>query len=203
MTSFAGVNVDEQNSILSHAAYFLHIRIIAGIFVSLCMSKILMDLTRYIQFPKRYTFNYLHIAWLVTFSLAIIEWWWSVLGWSQILPFSYNSYLFVILYSFSFYFLASLITPGDLPDHEGFDHYFMDIRKWFYAFFALNILISNLEILFANSTLDDKVDFSLTLAMCAVFILAARSRNTTVQRAIASIILILQVALMADDMFTR
>ncbi|WP_343313204.1 hypothetical protein AAIB41_10130 [Brucella sp. BE17] len=194
--------MDEQNSILSHAAYFLHIRIIAGIFVSLCMSKILMDLTRYIQFPTRYKLNYLHIIWLITFSLAIIEWWWGVFEWSHILSFSYSSYIFVVLYAFSFYFLASLITPGDLPDHESFDQYFMDIRRWFYFFFALNILISNFDFFLNDrATLDDRVDLFLALVMCAFFLFAARSHRAYIQRIIASIILVLQVLVMVGDFF--
>lgn len=186
--------MDAETSIFSQANYFLHIRIIAGIFVSLCMSRILMDIVKYIQFPKRYRFNYLHIAWLLYFVFYIIDWWWDIFEYIGPLEFSYRLYILIVINASSLYFLAAIITPSELNDYDNFEDYFMGIRKWFYSIFIINMITSEIDyIATLNFNIYDYLDITTVILTCFLFAYAAYTNSVFKQRVVATITLVLQV----------
>lgn len=178
-----------------------NIRIVAGIFVSLCMSRILMDLAKYIQYPKKYKLSYLHVNWLMFFSLSLVDWWWSIFEWGRFFELSYFLYIFFVLNAFSFYFLASLVTPTEFPDHEYFDQYFMGIRKWFYVIFIINMVTSDFDVFFKKYTVYDYISMGIIIIICIFFIFAARSNSRVTQHVISTVALGLQFLIMTLKFF--
>ncbi|MBC8716214.1 hypothetical protein [Ochrobactrum sp. Marseille-Q0166] len=180
--------------------YFLHVRILTGVFVSLCMSRILASLTRYIQFKRKYKPNFLHIVWLITCSLFVVDWWWDVLNWNYGIKYSYASYVFIVLYAFSFYFLSALIAPDNYDEYKDFYNYFKIIRFWFYGIFILNQISYDLLHCYICEVSNYYIINFVFTSLMAVVILISIIMNRLRWDIIASVsILFLQIILNLDE----
>lgn len=186
--------MDDTSLAPQAAEYFVHIRIITGMIISLSMSRVLLALVHYVQFPKKYIFSAFHFCWLIIYSLYIIDWWWDVLTTRETITFSYASYLLSILYSFSFYFGVALITPTELPPKMKFDQYFMNIKGWFYGIFITSLVIDLLESRLLNGqdpfTLIEGIFVTIIIM---ILISAMISKSFKTQKNMTILMLIVQI----------
>lgn len=179
---------------VSTADYFIHVRIITGMIISLSMSRVLLALVHYVQFPQKYKLSGFHICWLIIYSLYIVDWWWDVLDTRDTVVFSYGNYFVAIMYSFSFYFGAALITPAELPMNMNFNRYFMSIKRWFYSIFFINLSIGQLEAYLSDMPDAFTVIDGYFLVISAVtMVIAIFSKSFSTQKFIAAITLVLQL----------
>lgn len=195
-----GRNIDFSG----YTEYFFHVRIITGVFVSLCISKILSSFVLYIQKNDEKIINITHFFWLLTCSIFVVDWWWDVLTWGDLIKNSYFSYIFIILYAFSFYFLSSLLSPDTSQFHEEFDSYFMKIGKWFFVIFIINqIAYDFLHLLIINNTYSFSLDFILTAIMAAIIFISNIFYSSFSQKITSLAIFVIQIILVFDDATLR
>lgn len=192
--------MDRTINFSGYTEYFFHVRIITGVFVSLCVSKILSSFVLYIQESSEKRINITHLCWLLTCSLFVVDWWWDVLTWGDLVKNSYFSYMFIILYAFSFYFLSSLVSPDSRHFHEDFDSYFIKIRKWFFMIFIINqIAYDLLHLIIINNTYWFSLDSILTAIMAAIIFISTRFYSAFSQKLTSLSILVIQIILIFDD----
>lgn len=118
---------------------FLHIRIITGVVVSLCISRLLGAFVIFIQHPKRRKANGFQITWISSLMLWIVSWWWSIFNMKDEIYFDYFVYIVLLSYAFVYFFIVFLLTPDDIHEYPSFLDYFIAVHKVFYF---LCILIS-------------------------------------------------------------
>lgn len=193
--------MDKVINISGYTEYFFHVRIITGVFVSLCISKVLSSFVFYIQSVSEKRINITHFLWLLTCSIFVVDWWWDVLAWGELINNSYFSYLFIILYAFSFYFLSSLVSPDYVHFHEDFDSYFLKIRKWFFMIFIINqISYDLLHFIIINNAYWFSLDIVLTAIMATILFISTKFCSSISQKFTAVFIFIIQVFLIFDDL---
>lgn len=194
--------MDQSNLGITTLDYFIHIRVITGMIISLSMSRVLLALVHYVQYPQKYPVSIFHICWLVIYSLFIVDWWWDLLVDSENIVFAYGPYFLAIMYSFTFYFGTALITPTELPNKMNFNEYFMGIKGWFYGVFFINILIDYFEdFLWSGPNDFIKFEAAILLISAVTLSIAAISKRLKTQMVIAAITLGLQLTLILLEIF--
>ncbi|MBB2972004.1 hypothetical protein [Mesorhizobium sp. RMAD-H1] len=132
-----------ENTSVSHGMtpeIFVHIRVIVGIVLGLCISRLLTGFARFVQHPGLQIIYPIHLAWVGFIFLAVVHFWWFefYLHWIKIWDF--ETYFYVIFYA-SLYFLATtLLFPDNMAEYTGYRDYFMSRRKAFFSILALIFL---------------------------------------------------------------
>lgn len=133
-----------ENAPVSHDA-FIHVRIILGIVLGLSLTRLLAGLTRFVQHPNREHIYLIHIGWVLFMLLAITHFWWFEFGLSSLRRWTFEIYLFLILYAAIFAVLAALLFPDRMDEYKGFEDYFQSRRQWFYGFLALIFILDLID----------------------------------------------------------
>lgn len=126
---------------MDHLEQFAHVRIIVGMVLSLSIARLLVGLARFIQHPGRERIFLIHLGWVAWMFLSVIYFWWWEFRFSAIGPWTFAAYAFFIGYAALFFLICALLFPDDMRDYEGFAHYFMSRRKWFFGLLALSFLV--------------------------------------------------------------
>lgn len=135
--------ISEADKIISVSDIFSHVRIINGIGISLCLSRILIFLSKFIQYPNKNNISYIHIGWIIAVILWIISFWWSYILEGPIQNYNLYNYLIDIIYVFSLFFICVTLTPDDVTEYYDYENYFFSRKYWL---MSILIFISFVEI---------------------------------------------------------
>ncbi|GAJ29632.1 hypothetical protein Amme_072_001 [Acidomonas methanolica NBRC 104435] len=126
---------------------FQHVRIIMGMVIGLSVTRLLNGLVRIIQHPGQTPLYPVHIGWVLTLLLMLVHfWWWEF--WLIALPsWTFQTYLFLIVYTIVLFFLSAFLFPDTISDYAGYEDFFLARRRWFFAFFALTVLFDLVDTL--------------------------------------------------------
>jgi len=122
------------------AETFTHIRIVMGMVVSLSLARLLNGLAGIVQHPRAARIYAVHLGWVAFMFLFLVHFWWWEYRLHGLPAISFATYLFLILFCALFFFLCALIFPTSMQDYDGYEHYFMSRRKWFFGFLAAMLL---------------------------------------------------------------
>lgn len=120
---------------------YIHIRVIIGIILGLSLSKLLTGIAGFIQHPSRQRIDTVHIVWSGFAFLAIVHFWWFEFYLLNVPQWTFELYLFVILYACLYYMLCALLYPDQIDDYLGYGDYFMSRRRWFFGLLALIFML--------------------------------------------------------------
>lgn len=129
---------------LAHDAFF-HVRVIIGLVVGLCITRLLSGLARFVQHPSREQIYPIHLGWVVFLLLAVMHFWWFEFGLGRVEVWSFGLYLFVVGYAALFFFTSTLLFPDRMDDYRGFREYFHSRQRWFYGLLAAIYLADILD----------------------------------------------------------
>lgn len=115
------------------AEAFTHVRIIIGIILGLCVSRILTGVTRFIQHPGKQKIYPVHLAWVGFILLSVVHFWWLEFSLRTIAVWTFEKYLFVIFYAGLYFSLCTLLFPDSMEEYKGYRDYFISRRKWFFG----------------------------------------------------------------------
>ncbi|MGK6315025.1 hypothetical protein [Neorhizobium sp. DT-125] len=118
------------------AETFTHIRIVMGMVVSLSLARLLNGLAGIVQHPNAARIYAVHLGWVAFMFLFLVHFWWWEYRLHGLPVIEFTTYLFLILFCALFFFLCALIFPTSMQDYDGYEHYFMSRRKWFFGFLA-------------------------------------------------------------------
>ncbi len=114
-----------------------HVRAIMGIILGLGLAQLLIGLARFAQHPGQHKIYWIHVGWLVSTFLLLVNFWWWEARISLVSEWTFARYLFIILFSSLFYFLCVMLLPDNLGEFASFRDYFYSRKKWFFGTLAL------------------------------------------------------------------
>jgi len=183
-------------AIENHDVY-LHIRVIIGVVLGLCLTRILAGLSRLVQHPGRTALYPTHLLWVGIILISAIHFWWWEFELIRIGPWRFELFAFVLFYAFLYYLLASLLFPDDLQDYTGYKDYFISRRRWFFSLMGITFIVDYFDTLAKGvgrlQALGAEYEVKLTVCviLCAI---AAWTRNQRFHLAFAAIYLIYYIS---------
>ncbi len=118
-----------------------YVRLISGTILGLTMGKLLSGTAKFIQHPMHYRINILHALWIAfLFGAIIVFWWQEGLTFGRV-AWSFPLYAFQVAYCGTFLFIAAILLPDEVTDHETHYDYLIDRRYWFYGALILSYLL--------------------------------------------------------------
>ncbi|EKF43940.1 hypothetical protein NA8A_03990 [Nitratireductor indicus C115] len=121
---------------VQHTDQVVHIRVILGVVMGLSLARLLNGLARFVQHPNKSHIYPVHIGWVLFLFLAVVHFWWFEFGLLRIIHWTFELYIFVILYAALFFFVCALLFPDQMNDYSGYADYFHSRQKWFYGLLA-------------------------------------------------------------------
>ncbi|MET0517952.1 MAG: hypothetical protein ABW005_03850 [Burkholderiaceae bacterium] len=119
-------------------AYFLHVRTVLSMVVSLAIARVLTGFARIVQHPGRQRTYWVHLVWGVSLLLSLVHFWWWEFALIRLPSWRIEAYVFIIGYAALYYFLCAILFPDDLAEYAGYRDYFYSRRRWFFGLLALS-----------------------------------------------------------------
>ena len=164
---------------------FAHMRIINGMGISLCLSRILIFLSRFIQHPTKHKISKVHMGWVFVILLWIIQFWWDYLFESGEKTYDIYTYVVDLSYVFGLFFICVTLTPDDVNEYGGYEEYFFSRKKWLFSFFIAINIVQNLNELRNDISAHDMrgfmIQFSVLLFSTLCILLAMRVKTKKFQ----------------------
>ncbi|MGU3576136.1 hypothetical protein ACLBWZ_11415 [Brucellaceae bacterium C25G] len=161
---------------ITAADAFIHMRIINGMGISLCLSRILIFLSRFIQHPTKHKISKVHMGWVFVILLWIIQFWWDYLFESSTKVYDVYTYIVDLSYVFGLFFITVTLTPDDVNEYGGYEEYFFSRKKWLFSFFVILNIIQDLNDIrnhIASHNMDDLITQCVLLVFSTICILVA------------------------------
>jgi hypothetical protein len=159
---------------------FEYVAVLTSIIIGLAITHLLQGTARLIQHPDTGRPYWVHLTWALYMFLNSVFWWWWEFRLTRIEVWTFQMYIFVILFAVTLYLLCALLYPVSLDGYDGFKDYFYSRRRWFFGLSIVFLLIDVGDTLlkgtayFASLGPEYIVVRTLKLALCGI---AIRSRN--------------------------
>ncbi|CAN0653073.1 hypothetical protein R2G56_09665 [Nitratireductor aquimarinus] len=114
----------------------IHIRVVLGVVMGLSLARLLNGLAHFVQHPGKIRIYSVHIGWVLFLFLAVVHFWWFQFSLIYISYWTFEHYIFVIMYAALFFFICALLFPDDMKEYSGFADYFHSRQTWFFALLA-------------------------------------------------------------------
>ena len=113
---------------------------VIGIVLGLAITRLLNGLARFVQHPRQYRVYVVHLGWVATLLLTLVHFWWWQFGLIDLRQWTFEIYLFLIVYAILLFTLCTLLFPDSMDDYTGYEDFFISRRRWFFGIFAATIL---------------------------------------------------------------
>jgi len=144
---------------ISSADAFSHMRIINGMGISLCLSRLLIFASKFVQHPDKHKVSYMHIGWITVVLLWIIQFWWDYLFESGTKTYNVYTYVLDLLYVFGLFFVCVTLTPDDIKEYGDYENYFLSRKIWLFSLFIFLNLVQFLSDAGPNFVINDHVSY--------------------------------------------
>lgn len=162
--------------LVSQADVFSHMRIINGMGISLCLSRLLVFASKFIQHPSKNKISYIHIGWILVVFLWIIQFWWDYLIESNSKTYDIVTYILELFYVFGLFFICVTLTPDDIKEYGDYETYFFSRKKWLFALFIFINSMQSFEQIrasFIKNDTDNMVVLPVVMVLETIVILIA------------------------------
>jgi hypothetical protein len=120
---------------------FEYVSVLTSIVIGLGIAHLLRGVASLIQHPGRHKTYWVHLFWVTFMFFQAIFWWWWEFGLENLETWTFQVYLFVLLYAFIIYLLCALLFPSDLDGYAGYEDYFLSRRVWFFGLLVAFFLV--------------------------------------------------------------
>lgn len=161
---------------------FVHIRIVMGTIIGLGITRLLLGFAGLIQHPKRAKLSLVHLLWATSILFELILFWWWEYELAELKFWNFGTFTFLIGYSITLFALAALLFPDKLDDYDGYEDFFLQRRKWFFALFGLTFILDIVDTMLKGEPYLDTLGIGyisqvpLGIALCAVAIWTTNRR---------------------------
>ncbi len=162
--------------LVSQADVFSHMRIINGMGISLCLSRLLVFASKFIQHPSKNKISYIHIGWVLVVFLWIIQFWWDYLIESNNKTYDIVTYILELFYVFGLFFICVTLTPDDIKEYGDYETYFFSRKKWLFVLFIFINSMQSFEQIrtaFIKNDTDNMVVLPVIMVLETIVILIA------------------------------
>lgn len=112
---------------------FVHVRIIIGIVLGLCISRVLIGSASLVQHPHRKKTCFTHMAWVAYALLSVVHFWWLEFNLRVIQVWNFETYLFIIFFAALHFLLCAMLFPEHMQEYASYHDYFISRRRWFFG----------------------------------------------------------------------
>ncbi len=120
---------------------YLHIRVVLSIILGLSITTLLRGLASIIEHPQRRGWSWIHLCWVVWALISVVSFWWWEFGLGEVRQWTFELYLFVIVYCACWFMLCVLLFPDDLREFGSYENYLLQRRGGFFGMLALVTLL--------------------------------------------------------------
>ena len=110
---------------------FEYISTLLSIIIGLGITHLFVGISRLINNPRKLKIYWIHLLWTLFIFLYLISFWWFEFKFNTIQDWTFQLYLFIILYAVLLFFLCVINMPFHFPDN--FKENFYSSRKWFFT----------------------------------------------------------------------
>lgn len=115
------------------SALYLHVRVLLGMIVGLGLTHLLRHFARIVEQPKRHRIYWVHMVWALSMFIYMLHFWWWEFRLAGVTEWTFNLYLFVVIYALLLYLLCALVFPESLDRDDSYRDYFYRRRGWFFG----------------------------------------------------------------------
>lgn len=115
---------------------YLHVRVLLGMVVGLGLTHLLRQIARIVEHPRGQRVYWVHLLWVLSVFLFLLHFWWWEYRLSGMPTWTFNLYLFVVLYALLLYLLCVFVLPDSIADYADYRDYFYSRRRWFFGALA-------------------------------------------------------------------
>jgi hypothetical protein len=172
---------------------FVHVRVLVGVVLGLGITRVLSGLAKFVQHPGHKRLYPTHLIWLATILLAAIHFWWFELDLARIQPWPFELFVFVLLYAFLFYLLATVLIPDEIEEYANWEDYYFSRRRWFFGLLATTVPVDLVDTLIKGPAYFQSLGFEYPVRLGVVLALsgiAAWTKNRRFHLAFAVLYLL-------------
>ncbi|UXB25206.1 hypothetical protein K7567_05385 [Stenotrophomonas maltophilia] len=184
---------------------FLHIRVVMGIILGLSITTVLKGLAQIIEHPQRRGCSALHLGWVAWTLISLVTFWWWEFRLIEVHRWTFETYLFVIVYCATWFLLCALLFPDDLREYGSYGNYLMQRRRWIFSVVAALTLLDLVDTAIKSSSRWKLLGAAYPLhavLMLAVAVLGWRLRSQRTQLRLVLATLAYQIGYFAVEYFT-
>ncbi|QGL87836.1 hypothetical protein [Stenotrophomonas maltophilia] len=184
---------------------FLHIRVVMGIILGLSITTVLKGLAQIIEHPQRRGCSALHLGWVAWTLISLVTFWWWEFRLIEVHRWTFETYLFVIVYCATWFLLCALLFPDDLREYGSYGNYLMQRRRWIFSVMAALTLLDLVDTAIKGSSRWKLLGAAYPLhavLMLAVAVLGWRLRSQRTQLHLVLATLAYQIGYFAVEYFT-
>ena len=184
---------------------FLHIRVVMGIILGLSITTVLKGLAQIIEHPQRRGCSALHLGWVAWTLISLVTFWWWEFRLIEVHRWTFETYLFVIVYCATWFLLCALLFPDDLREYGSYGNYLMQRRRWIFSVMAALTLLDLVDTAIKGSSRWKRLGAAYPLhavLMLAVAVLGWRLRSQRTQLRLVLATLAYQIGYFAVEYFT-
>ena len=126
---------------------FTHVRVLVGVVLGLGLTRILAGLAAFMQHPTHKKLYVTHLIWVAVVLLSAVHFWWFELGLAKIQPWPFELFVFILVYAFLFYLMATLLIPDTIDEYASYEDYFLSRRGWFFGLLAATVPVDLIDTL--------------------------------------------------------
>lgn len=121
---------------------FDYVMVLASIIVGLGLTRLLQGVVDIIQDRDRSRVYWVHLIWVAYMFITTAFWWWWEFRYREVAVWTFQLYLFVLVYAVLIYVICALLFPANIEKYAGFKGYFYATRGWLFgllaAYFAID-----------------------------------------------------------------
>jgi len=182
---------------MSSLDIFTHVRVLVGVVLGLGLTRMLAGVASWVQHPAHKKLYATHLIWVAVVLLSAVHFWWFELELARIQPWPFELFVFVLLYAFLFYLMATLLIPDNVDEYASYEDYFISRRRWFFGLLAATVPIDLIDTLTKGGAYFRSLGMEYPVRLAAVVVLcgiAAWTRNRRFHFAFAALYLLYLIA---------
>lgn len=119
---------------------FSYVMVLASVIAGLAITQLLQCVAGTVQHPDNYRPYWVHLVWVAYAFEYVALWWWYEFNFAKTAQWSFELYLFILVYAVVIYLMCAVLAPLSLQKFDNFEAYYYSRRRWFLALAALVIL---------------------------------------------------------------
>lgn len=123
---------------------FEYIAVLISIIVGLGIAHLLSGIGRLIDDARDTDPYWIHLVWTAYMFFTLVFFWWWEFQFNTLETWTFELYLFIIVYAVALYLTVVVLNPKDLPEGGDFKRYYYDRRAWF---FGLLVVLGVLDLI--------------------------------------------------------
>jgi len=120
---------------------FEYTAVLTSIIIGLGIAHLLRGIAGLIQHPETARPYWVHLFWVGYMFFTLVFWWWWEFRLGELETWTFQIYLFVVLYAFLLFLASALLFPVSMQGYAGFRDYFYSRRRWLFGLVALTYFV--------------------------------------------------------------